>query len=107
MSIDSSTAKDDVQRVIDSTTGPAKAGMMMSAQDLIKAVEQSKLSTKVTVEGVAVESMTEDSAVVLVTAKSSVADPAEDKPKPRSWRLVATVQRDDGQLKLSKVEFLP
>ncbi|HZE16279.1 MAG TPA: hypothetical protein VE197_11525, partial [Mycobacterium sp.] len=64
MSIDPNKAREDVQRIIDDSTGPFKNGMLINAQDLVKAVEQSKVSTKVAVKGVAVESMTEDSAVV-------------------------------------------
>ncbi|WP_343601622.1 hypothetical protein [Mycobacterium sp.] len=106
MSIDATKARDDVQRIIDDTTGPFKTGMLINAEDLVKAVEQSKVSTKAAVQAVAVESMTDDSAVVLVATKAEVANPDKDKPPPRSWRIVMTLQRDGGQLKLSKVEFL-
>ncbi|KZS76721.1 hypothetical protein A4G26_04670 [Mycobacterium kansasii] len=111
MSIDATKAREDVQRIIDSTTGAFKGGMLIAADDLVQSVEQSRVSTKVTVQGVAVQSMTDDSAVVLVAAKAEVANPEAnpDKAKlpPRSWRIVMTVQRDGGQLKVAKVEALP
>ena len=105
LSIDASKARDDVQRFADDTTGQFKAMVLVSAEDFVKAVEQSKVSSSATVQAVAVESMTEDSAVVLVAAKSELTKPDQTKPESRSWRVVVNLQRDGGQLKMSKVEF--
>lgn len=107
MSIDARKARDDLQRFIDDTTGQFKAQMLVSAEDIVKAVEQSKVSATTTVQAVAVESMAKDSAVALVAAKSEFANSAGDKPQPRSWRVVVSLRRDGGELKVSKVEFLP
>lgn len=107
MSIDANKAREDVQRIIDNTTGTFKAGMLLSAEDLVNAVQQSNVSTTVDIAGVAVESMTEDSAVVLVAAKAAVVNRDKDKPAPRSWRIVMTLQRDGGQPKVSNIEVLP
>jgi Mce-associated membrane protein len=51
--------------------------------------------------------MTGDSATVLVAATSTMSNSAGGQQPPRSWRLSVTVQRDRGQLKVSKVEFVP
>jgi Mce-associated membrane protein len=51
--------------------------------------------------------MTEDSAVVLVAAKSEFTKPGQAKPGSRSVRLVVSLQRDNGQLKVSRIEFVP
>jgi Mce-associated membrane protein len=107
MSIDANTARDGVQRIIDDSTGPFKTGVLLGADDLVKAVEDSKVSTKVAVKAVAVESMTDDSAVVLVTTRAEVANPGQSNPPPRAWRVVMTIQRDGGKLKIAKVESLP
>lgn len=107
MSINADKARDDLQRVIDDTTGQFKTQMLLTANDLVEAVEKSKVSTKAAVHAVAVESMTADSAVVLVAAKAEVTNPDKSKPPPRSWRIVMNLQRDGGQLKMSRVEFLP
>jgi Mce-associated membrane protein len=107
LSIDPSKARDDVQRFADHTTGQFKAMVLLSAEDFVKAVEQSKASTKGTVQAVAVESMTQDSGVVLVAAKSERILPDQAKPEVRSWRVVVNLERDGGQLKISKVEFTP
>jgi Mce-associated membrane protein len=107
MSIDADKARDGVQRIIDDSTGPFKTGILLTEDDLVKAVEDSKVSTRVAVKAVAVESMTDDSAVVLVAARAEVANPDKSKPPPRSWRVVMTIERDGGTLKIAKVESLP
>lgn len=107
MSIDATKARDDVQRIIDQSTGSYKNGMLLNASDLVEAAEKSKVSTKATVQAVAVETMTNDSAVVLVSAKAEATTPDNTKSPPRLWRIVMTLQRDGGQLKMSRVEFLP
>jgi len=107
MSISAGKARDDMQHFVDDTTGSFKAGILLGADGVIKEIEQSKVSTKTAVQAVAVESMTKDSAVVLVAAKSEIAKPDQAKPQSRSWRMVVNVERDGGQLKISKVEFVP
>ena len=106
-SLDFNKAKDDVQRVIDNSTGSFKADFQSRADDFRSVVEQSKVVTKGTVNATAVGSMTSDSAVVLVAATSQVTNAAGAKQEPRAWRLSVTMTRDGGQLKMSKVEFVP
>lgn len=107
MSIDASKARDDLQRFADDTTGIFKIGVLLGSQDLVKQVEDSKISSKATVQAAAVESMTKDSASVLVAAKVETAKPGQDKPDSRSLRAVVDVKRDGGKLKISSVEFVP
>lgn len=107
MSIDATKARDDVQRIIDQSMGSFKSGMLLNANNLVESVEQSKVSTKATVQGVAVESMTGDSALVLVSAKAESTNPDNTKSPPQLWRIVMTLQRDGEQIKMSKVEFVP
>jgi Mce-associated membrane protein len=106
MSIDANKARDDLQRVIDNSTGQFKTSMLVNGNDLVEQVEHSKVSTKVAVKAVAVESMTGDSAVVLVTAKTEATDPDKTKLPPRPWRVVMSLQKDDGQIKMSQVEYV-
>ncbi len=107
MSISADKARDDMQHFVDRTTGTFKASVLMGANDVISDLEKSKVSTKAAVQAVAVQSMTNDSAVVLVAAKSEITKPDQTKPQSRSWRLAVNVERDGGQLKISKVEFVP
>lgn len=107
MSIDPNRARDDMQRFADETTGQFKAGVLMGAEDMVKALEQSKVAAKAAVQAVGVQSMTENSAVVLVAAKSEINKPDQAKPETRTWRLVVDVEREGGALKISKIEFVP
>lgn len=108
MSMDYTKAKESVQRIIDDSTGKFKSNMEDSADDLVKALQDSKMSTKVTVNDAAVESMDAETAVVLVAATSHREGP--DAPKedqqPRVWRVVITLEHDNGQIKVSDVEFV-
>jgi len=107
MSLDFNKAKDDVQRIIDNSTGQFGDDFKNQADDFIKVAQDSKVVTEVTVNATAVESMTDDSAVVLVSATSRVTNSAGAKQEPRSWRLSVSLQRDGDQIKMSKVEFVP
>ena len=106
MSIDASKAREDVQRIIDNSTGQFKAGMLVNGEDIVKSVEQSKVSTTTAIEGVAVESVTNDSAVVLVAAKTETVNP-DNKLPPRQWRIIMTLHSEAGQPKVSAIEVLP
>lgn len=106
-SLDFNKAKEDVARVIDSSTGEFRDDFQQRAADFTKVVEQSKVVTEGTVNATAVESMNEHSAVVLVAATSRVTNSAGAKDEPRAWRLKVTVTEEGGQYKMSKVEFVP
>lgn len=106
-SLDFKKAKEDVQRVIDSSTGEFRDDFQQRAADFTKVVEQSKVVTEGTVNAAAVESMDGRTAQVLVSATSRVTNSAGAKDEPRAWRLRVTVTEEDGQYKMSKVEFVP
>ena len=107
MSLDFNKAKDNVQRIIDNSTGGFKDDFKKQAEDFIAVAQESKVITEVTVNATAIESMTDDSAVVLVSATSRVTNSAGAKQEPRSWRLSVDLKHDGGQIKMSKVEFVP
>jgi Mce-associated membrane protein len=107
MSLDFNNAQADVQRIIDNSTGQFKDDFQNTAEDFVKVAQESKVVTEVTVNSVAVESMTDDSAVVLVAAASRVTNSAGANQEPRTWRLSVNLQREGDQIKMSKVEFVP
>ncbi|MGV0835047.1 hypothetical protein [Mycolicibacterium thermoresistibile] len=107
MSLDFNRAEEDVQRIIDNSTGQFRDDFESAAEDFANVAKEAQVITDVAVNATAVESMTEDSAEVLVAATSSVTNAAGAEQDPRSWRLFVSVTRDDGQLKMSKVEFVP
>ncbi|OBI43327.1 hypothetical protein A5706_05670 [Mycobacterium sp. E796] len=106
MTIDPTKAREDLQRFADDTTGTFKISILMGGEDAVKAVEESKVVSKGSVQAAAVQSMTQDSAIVLIAAKSEITKPGETKPESRQLRIVVTVQRDAGQLKISRLEFV-
>jgi Mce-associated membrane protein len=107
MSLDFNKAKEDVQRIIDNSTGQFSNDFKLQAEDFIKVAQDSKVITEVTVNATAIDSMTNDSAVALVSATSRVTNSSGAKQEPRSWRLSVHLQRDGDQIKMSKVEFVP
>ena len=90
-----------------STTGQFRDDFEKSKNDFLMVMKDSKVVTKAEVKATAVENMTKDSADVLVAASSQISNSASAQQPPRGWRLYVSVQRDDGQLKMSKVEFVP
>jgi Mce-associated membrane protein len=93
--------------MIDASTGDQKSQLSVMSTLIVKKAEDSKVGSKVTVEAVAVESLSDNSGVVLVAAKTAPTGPDNAKPPPALFRLSVNMDRDGGQLKMSKVDFLP
>jgi len=106
MSIDANHAREDVQRALDDSTGELRDQLVLTGAALAQKVEASKISTRVTVDAVAVESTTNDSGIVLVAARSDNVFPDDAKRPMNSLRIVVHLSRDDGRLKMAEVEFL-
>lgn len=107
MSLDFNHAQDDVKRILDNTTGDFKKDFEGQAEQFAEVAQSSKVVTEATVSSTAVQSMTKDTATVLVAVTTQVSNAASKEQEPRSWRLRVDMARDGGQLKLSKVEFVP
>jgi Mce-associated membrane protein len=105
-SLDFNKAKEDVQRVLDTATGAFRDDFQKRAEDFESVVKDSKAVTEGSVAAAAVESMNNDSAVVLVLANERVTNIAGAKDQPRTFRFRVSVVHDGDQLKLSKVEFV-
>lgn len=106
MSIDPEHATENVQHTIEETTGALKSQFEATSTYMIKNAQDAKVTTKATVQDVAVESMTANSAVVLVVARSDTTNPDKSKRPPVFWRLSVNIDRDDGELKMSKLDFV-
>jgi Mce-associated membrane protein len=105
-SFDFKRAKEGTQQIIDSSTGKFRDEFKQRASDFERMVEQSKEVIEETVNAVAIESMNDHSASVLVSTTSRKTNSAGVKDQPRVWRLLVTVTEDGGQYKMSRVEFL-
>lgn len=107
MSLNFNTAEADVQRILDSSTGEFRKDFEEQAKDFVKLAHDAKVITEAKTNVAAVDTMTDDSAVVLVAVTSSVTNSAGAKQEPRPWRVAAHMARDGDQIKLAKVEFVP
>ncbi|WP_395310752.1 hypothetical protein V4U86_08120 [Mycobacterium sp. AMU20-3851] len=107
MSLDFTSVDEDVQRILDNSTGNFRKEFEAQAKDFATVAKESKVVTEATATAAAVESMTDNDAVVLVTATSTVSNTAGAKQEPRNWRLAVSLNRDGDQIKMSKVEFAP
>jgi Mce-associated membrane protein len=107
MTVDPGTVDKSMKDVIANSTGKFKSALEAGeAEELAKGVQDSKVSTKATVLTAAVESMTENSAVVLVAASTDGTGPDNAKLPGASWRISVTLEREGGQLKTSEFEFV-
>jgi Mce-associated membrane protein len=104
--LDFNRAKEDVQRLLDNSTGEFRDDFQQRAKDFTSVVEQSKVVTQGTITAAALESLQDHSASVLVSATSRITNAAGAKDEPRVWRLRVTVTEDGGQYKMSKLEFV-
>lgn len=106
MSIDADHAKEDIQRSIDNSTGELRDQLQRTAVARAQKAEESRISTRVIVDAVAVESTTDDSGIILVAARSDNVYPDNGKREMQSWRISVNLSRVGGQLKMAKVDFL-
>lgn len=105
-SLDFHKSKEDVQRILDSGTGEFKDQFQKTADDFAAVVKDTNAVAEGSVTAAAVESMSKDSAVVLVLSNERITNSAGAKDQPRTFRFRVSVVREGDQLKLSKVEFV-
>ena len=106
MSIDPAHAVENLQHTIDDTTGALKSQLEATSSYVVKNAQDAQVTTKATVQDVAVGSMTDNSAVVLVVAKSDTINPDKSNRPTVFWRLSVNIERDGNRLKMSKLDFV-
>ena len=110
MSMDYTRAQESVQRVLDNSTGKFRANFDETADEFVKALQDEKIVTTATINDAAVEldSMTDESAVVMVSATSrrEGRQAPKEQQQPQLWRVLLTLERDGDQIKMSDVEFV-
>ena len=106
MSIDPAHAVENLQHTIDDTTGALKSQLEATSSYMAKNAQDAQVTTKATVQDVAVVSMTDNSAVVLIVAKSDTINPDKSVRPPVFWRLSVNIDRDGDRLKMSKLDFV-
>ncbi|WP_020102288.1 hypothetical protein [Mycobacterium sp. 360MFTsu5.1] len=106
MSLNFINAEDDVKRIADNATGKFKDDFQGQQYILVRQLIDAKVVTHVEVTGVAVQSVSENSAVVLVAATSQAANTKDPHPAPKRFRVVVTLTQDEGLLKIADLEYI-
>ncbi len=104
--IDFEHVDEDVQRVLDSSTGSFYDDFDARAEPFKAVVKQAKSKSVGTIAEAGIQEERDDGADVLVavTVKSSNAGAAEQEP--RAWRMLITVQKVGDEAKVSNVRFV-
>ncbi|MCV7032308.1 hypothetical protein [Mycobacterium sherrisii] len=98
----------DVQRILDSSTGVFHDDFQKRSQPFVGLVKQTQASSEGTVTEAGVESMTDETAQVLVAVSVKTTTPgAPPDQQPRLWRMRLHVQQVGGSAKVSDVVFVP
>lgn len=107
MSLDFNHAQDAVKSILDNSTGEFREDFEAQSKDFVKLAQDAKVVTEANVTGAAVDSMSDDKAVVLVAVNTKVTNTTGANKQPRPWRVAVNLVREGDQIKLSKVEFVP
>ncbi|MUL83433.1 MULTISPECIES: hypothetical protein [unclassified Mycolicibacterium] len=107
MSLDFNHAQDAVKNILDNSTGDFRADFEAQSKDFVKLAEGAKVVTEANVTAAAVDTMSDNNAVVLVAVNTQVTNTTGANKQPRPWRVAVDMVREGDQIKLSKVEFVP
>lgn len=105
-SIDWEHAEDDIQRVLDISTGRFYDDFERRSKSFLEVVKQIKSKSTGTVTSSGLESYSDDKANVLVSVTVRSTNAGVPEQKPQVWRMVVTVQDIEGKAKVSNVEFI-
>ena len=104
--VDYDHVRDDVQRVLDSTTGDFHQRFAEHAQSLIDTVTRERSRSVSAVTATAVQSQSRDEARVLVALGVASTHLGGTEQRPHEMRMRLTVQWIGGQAKVSDVEYM-
>jgi Mce-associated membrane protein len=106
-SIDWQQADANVQRILDSATGTFYDDFQKRAQPFVEVVKQAQSKSVGTISEAGLESMSDNSAQVLVAVAVKTSNAGAPEQQPRAWRMRISVQKVGGEAKVSNVEFVP
>jgi Mce-associated membrane protein len=105
--IDWQNVDHDIQRILDSATGPFYDDFLKRSQPFIDVVKKVQSKSVGTVTEAGLESVSRNEARVLVAVSVKTSNlGAEDQP-PRAWRMRIDVQKIGDGAKVSNVLFVP
>jgi Mce-associated membrane protein len=96
-----------MQRILESSTGAFHDDFQQRSKPLADVIRQTQSRTEGTVAAAGLESVTGDSAQVLVAVSVKTSDQSAADQPPRTWRMRIDIQQVDGQAKVSNVAFVP
>ena len=105
--IDHEHVDEDVQRILDSSTGVFRDDFAQRAKPFSEAARQAQSTSVGTVTEAALESAEGDEGRVLVAMNVMTSNRGVPEQQPKGWRMRVTVTRVDDASKVSKVEFIP
>lgn len=101
------TAKDDVAKILAGASGEFKAEFDGREDPFVSIVQEAGVTTVGKIVASGIESDSDDTAKVLVSARADVSTPDGSQNGTRDFRMRVTVTDNDGTLTASKVEFVP
>lgn len=107
MSLDFNHAQDAVKNILDNSTGEFREDFEAQSKDFVKLAQDAKVVTEANVTAAAVDTMSDNNAVVLVAVNTQVTNTTGANKQARPWRVAVDMVREGDQIKLSKVEFVP
>ena len=107
--IDWQQADANVQRILDSATGPFYDQFQQRARPFVEVVKQAQSKSVGTIAEAGLEpnSITADGAQVLVAVTVKASNAGAPEQAPRAWRMRISVEKVDDGAKVSNVEFVP
>ena len=105
--IDHEHVDEDVQRILDSSTGVFRDDFAQRAKPFSEAARRAQSKSVGTVTEAALESADGDEGRVLVAMNVMTSNRGVPEQQPQGWRMRVTVTRVDDEAKVSKVEFIP
>jgi Mce-associated membrane protein len=100
-------AEDDVRRIMDGATGEFYDDFAQRSQPFVEVVKKAQSVSVGTVTAAGLESHSSQEAQALVAVSVTTSNSSGPNQPPRSWRMRIAVHKVDGQVKVSRVEFVP
>jgi Mce-associated membrane protein len=105
--IDHSRVDKDILRVLDSATGAFHDDFRRESTPFAQVVKQAQSKSEGSITEAGIESVTGDTAQVLVSVSVKTSNVVAPEQEPRHWRMRVSVEEIGDGAKVSKVGFVP
>lgn len=105
--IDYTKVDDDVQRILDLSTGSFRDDFQKRSGPFIEVVKQAQSKSEGSVVEAGMESVEGDQAQVLIALNVKTSNAGAQDQEPRAWRMRIHVQKVGEDAKVTNVEFVP